>query len=102
MEKWTIVTIELKDGQDGYEAVAEYIDRYCRRTAYQDVVVSIATSYDGKDYNLLNEVVFPDNCCDDFIFLNDWWEGEKFIKILGIKGVSELEIHGGLYEEGEE
>lgn len=99
MEKWTIVTIELKDGQDGYEAVEEYVDRYCQLNGYQDVIVSIATSYDGKEYNLFNEIVFPDNNCVSFTFLNDWWEGEKFIKILGIKGVNELTIVGGLYEE---
>lgn len=101
MKNSRIVTIELKDDQDGYEVIAEYIDRYCQLNAYQDVVVSIAASYDGKDYELYNEIAFPDDNCDSFIFLNDWWEGEKFIKILGIKGVSELEIHGGLYEEDE-
>lgn len=102
MENWTIVTIELKDGQTGYNAVEKYITRYCDHNAYETVVVSMAISYDGKNYNLVNDIAFPEGHFVGFEFLHDWWEGEKFIKILGIKGVSELEIHGGLYEEGEE
>ncbi len=99
MNDYTIATIELKDGQDGYDVVGEYIQRYWQHNAYDTVLVCISVSYDGRDYSLYNEVAYPDNNCDTIVFLNDWWEGEKFIKILGIEAVSDLRIHGGIYEE---
>lgn len=30
--------------------------------------------------------------------LSDWWEGEKFIKLFGIKAVGEFDISEGIYE----
>lgn len=30
--------------------------------------------------------------------LSDWWEGEKFIKLFGIKAVGEFNISEGIYE----
>ena len=29
---------------------------------------------------------------------SDWWEGEKFIKLFGIKAVGEFDISEGIYE----
>lgn len=99
MNDYTIVTVELKDGQTGYDVVGEYIQRYWKHNVYTTVIVCIAISYDGRDYDLYNEIADPSPYCDSIVFLNDWWEGEKFIKILGIEAVSDLRIHGGIYEE---
>lgn len=46
------------------------------------------------------EVVYPCNY-HDIEFLSDWWEGEKYIKLFGIKAVSELDISGGIYSEND-
>lgn len=56
----------------------------------------MGTSHDGKTYDLCKEIASPYNG-DDVEFLYDWWEGEKFIKLFGIKAVDEIDISGGLY-----
>lgn len=93
-----MVDIMLKDRQSGYDAVGEYIHRYWEHNIVDDIVVSIGTSYDGNTYDLLREVASPVGY-NDIEFLHDWWEGEKYIKLFGIKTVGELDIYGGIYEE---
>ena len=93
-----MVDIVLKDGQSGYDAVGEYIHRYWEHNIVDDVIVSIGTSYDGNTYDLLKEVASPVGY-NDIEFLHDWWEGEKYIKLFGIKTVRELDIAGGIYNE---
>ena len=91
-----MIDMELKYGQSGYDAVGEYIRRYWNHNITDIVVVFIGTSYDGNSYFFHKEVASPMNY-DDIEFLNDWWEGEKFIKLLGIKGLDELDVSGGIY-----
>lgn len=93
-----MVDIRLKEGQTGYDAVGEYIRRYWKHNIYETVVVSLGISYNGNKYDLCKEVASPYNF-DDIEYLYDWWEGQKFIKIFGIKSINELDICGGLYEE---
>lgn len=92
-----MIDIELKDGQSGYDIVAEYIRRYWEHNIYGTVLVSMGVSYDGDTYSLIKEVADPYNG-DDVEFLYDWWEGERFIKLFGIKTIEEIDISGGLYE----
>lgn len=92
-----MIDIKLKDGQSGYDAVGEYIRRYWEHVITGTVVVSIGTSYDGINYDLRKEVAEPIDI-DDVEFLYDWWEGEQFIKLFGIKLIGELDISGGIYE----
>lgn len=95
-----MVEIKLENGQDGYDVIGNYIRRYWDRNAYEDVIVSIGTSYDGKIYAHYNEIVSPYFETDDFVeFLHDWWEGEKYIRLFGIKPVSAFNITGGIYME---
>ena len=96
-----MIDIELKNGQTGYDAVAEYILRYWDRNVVEDVIISIGTSYDGNAYCLRKEVASPLDAYD-VEYLNDWWEGERYIKLFGIKTVSEVDISGGLYEDATE
>lgn len=91
-----MIDIELKDGQTGYDIVGEYIRKYWEHNIYETVVISMGTSHDGKTYDLCKEIASPYNG-DDVEFLYDWWEGEKFIKLFGIKAVDEIDISGGLY-----
>ena len=92
-----MVDIKLKDGQSGYDAVGEYIRRYWEHNIMDTVIVSIGTSYDGKTFYIMKEVACPVNF-NDIEFMYDWWEGEKFIKLFGIKTISEFDISGGIYE----
>ena len=95
-----MIIIELKDGQTGYDVVAEYVRRYWTNHYRTNVVVSMAASYDGTIYHNCNDVADLDSSSlDDVEFSYDWWEGEKFIRIDGICAVDELEISGGIYTE---
>lgn len=54
----------------------------------------------GKNYSYRPDVATPDQfgCVE---FLNDWLEGEKYIRLYGIKSVCEIELNDGIYmEEG--
>lgn len=94
-----MVEIHLTKEQTGYNAVAEYVKRYwAHRGLEEDVIVRIGVSYDGKSYDVDNEIV----CLDmdyDMEFDSDWWEGQEYIRIYGIKAVHDIEISGGIYEE---
>ena len=93
-----MIEIKLKDRQSGYDVVAEYIHRYWRNNIYNTVLVSMETSYDGKTYDVRKEIACPYNH-DDVEYLNDWWEGEKFIRLFGIISLDGINISGGIYND---
>lgn len=92
-----MIDIKLNNAKTGYDLVEEYIRKYWKHNIMQTVVVSIGVSNDGRTYRVCKEVACPDD--GDVEFLYDWWEGEDYIKIFGIKSIDELDISGGLYEE---
>jgi len=91
-----MVDIELKEGQTGYNAIGEYIQRYWEHNIPDTVIVSLGVSRNGNDYELRKEIAIPQGLFD-IEFLYDWWEGEKFLRLFGIKTVGELDISGGIY-----
>lgn len=92
-----MIDIFVTDGKSGYDVIADYVRRYWEYNTYTNIIVSMATSYDNKKYYYHNEVVSPYNY-DGIEWLNDWWEGEIYIKLYGIADINDFEIHGGLYE----
>lgn len=100
-----MISIKLKEDETGYDVVSEYIMRYWEHGGENEipcidgVIVHLGKSYDGKHYDESNEIVFPAFNFDNCEYLYDWWEGQEFIKIFGIKYISELEISGGIYTE---
>ena len=54
------------------------------------VAFTIATSYDDDDKDYIKFKHTWDN---------NWWEGEKYIKLFGIALLEDLEIEGGIYNE---
>lgn len=86
-----VETIVLDDKQTGYDVVSEYVKRYWEHHCTEGVIVSIEISRDGKNYECLNEVASPYNMYD-VEYLNDWWEGEKYIKVTGIQSISDMKI----------
>ena len=93
-----MVDIVLKNGQTGYDVLSDYIYRYWNHNILDTVIISIGTSYDGHTYDLRNEIASPMSF-NEIEFMNDWWEGEKYIKLFGIKTLGELDISGGIYED---
>lgn len=92
-----MIMLELNDNQSGYDIVAEYVRRYWEHNTNDTVIVSLGISYDGNKYELVKEVAVPVGW-DGVEFLYDWWEGEKYIKLFGIRSISEFDVSGGLYE----
>lgn len=77
----------LNNKQTGYDVVSKYIKKYWGCHCTEDVIVSIEISRDGKNYERINEVASPYNMYD-VEFLNDWWEGERYVRVNGIQGIS--------------
>lgn len=89
------INIVLSNGQDGYSALREHIIQYWEVHGYATAVVSLATSSDGRVYRADNEIVSPHFSDDGDVlleYLDDWWEGEEYITILGIKNLCEINI----------
>ncbi len=84
--------VTLLNMQSGYDAVGEYVQKYWSANKMDTVIVLLGTSYNGCKYNYSKEVAFPSDDFNSVCFLNDWWEGEKFIQLLGIKLVDEIDI----------
>lgn len=93
-----MIDIQLNDKQSGYDIIGDYIRRYWQHNIYDTVIVSLGTSYDGTIYELKKEIASPYNS-NDIEYLYDWWEGEKYIKLFGIKSINELDIFGGIYTD---
>lgn len=92
------VQLDITDSfHNGYDAVEALICNYFEHNPMDDLVIRIGTSYDGENYDVDNELVLIDN--GSFEFLNDWWEGEKFIRVYGIQSIPELVVSGGLYPD---
>lgn len=93
-----MVKIVLEENQNGYDEVFKYIKRFLdKRKTFGMVVFTIDLSYDDKEYFKNTELV--DVEYDKVIYDNDWWEGEKYIKLFGIELLDNLDIEGGIYNE---
>lgn len=98
-----MISIILKDNEIGYGEVGKYVERYWDVHGSRDVIVGIETSYDGIEWRYNNEIatVYIPSVRGEVEWLNDWWEGERYIRLHGIQSVETINVHGGLYE-GEE
>ena len=80
---------------NGYEKVANYIERFWKSKHVCNVLCLIGTSFDGADYCKTVEIASPDENHTGVEFLNDWYEGEPYVKVFGIKCVDEIEFIEG-------
>ena len=97
-----MVKIVLEENKNGYAEVLKYIERFLDKEELMGTVAfTIATSYDDddNDYIKFKHTEIVDVDYDKVVWDNDWWEGEKYIKLFGIKLLSDLEIEGGIYNE---
>ena len=90
-----MVSVKLDDGQSAYGFVGEYIEKFWEKNFYCDVVCLIGTSFDGVNYCKTVAIASPDENHTGVEFLNDWYEGEPYVKVLGIKCVDEIEFIDG-------
>lgn len=67
---------------DLYDIVGDKIIEFCNKTYYSDIVVSFEQSYD--DVNWTKEVELAYFNGTELWYLNDWNEGQKYIRNLRI------------------
>lgn len=90
----------LSEGDDAYDIIGDYVERYWERHYYGAVLICMYISFDGEIWYGGIEYAEPTEYCTGVVFNNDWWEGEKHIKLLGIKSVRDFDdFYGGIYEE---
>lgn len=87
--------ITLVNGQSAYDVVGDCIIKFWENNCFCDVLVSVGTSYDGVNYCKSVEIATPTEDLMGVEFLNDWHEGEKYIKVFGIKSVCDIKITDG-------
>ena len=93
---------EITTGKvNAYNIVAEYVKRYWQHYGFTDtVLISLGTSHgaNSEAFDMHKIIAYP-NRLDDVEFDFDWWEGERFIRLYGIKLLLDIDVSGGIYEE---
>ena len=84
--------IVLDNREIAYDAVNEYVKEYWNKHGWDDAIVQMETSYDGLIWDKHREVVTFISDKSNARWLWNWWQGEKYIKILSIVNISELNI----------
>lgn len=79
--------IKLNNKENGYKVVNKYIKEYWNKHGWDDAIVDLETSYDDIIWDTHREIISP-----IYNWLNNWWKGEKYIRILNIINVNELNI----------
>lgn len=77
------------EGKIPYYDIADIIKQWCEKNVYTDFIVTI--NLDGRE---TTEYLSFDASELDFVFENDWWEGEKNIQLCGFIPVGNISIHG--------
>lgn len=71
-----------------YESILRPIEEWCKKNGYFDFLVTILL-----DGNETTQVLEFDGDMADFVWLNDWWEGEKDVKLLGFSPIGDIRLH---------
>lgn len=82
------------------EKFFEVLDKLLR----EDYIVRMAAWYDfdpkPHQGELFNEILEYDGNNDQYVWLNDWYEGQQNIKVIGFVAVSEINVPS--FEEEEQ
>lgn len=94
------IDIILNDNENGYTIIADFIHRYWSIVNTDSpVIISLELSCNGIEYKTYKGIAFLINAYGGIEFCPNWWEGQKYIKLLGIKSIDDVEILGGIYTE---
>ena len=84
--------IKLKKDEVAYEIVlnlvTEKLKIFYGSPAVLDTLVYLGTSYDGREYNYSVEFLAAEN--GDYTWLDDWYEGQKYIDVVWVLPIEEL------------
>ena len=81
--------MKMKKNKTPYDTIAEPIVKWCEENYYTDFIVTISID-DGE----ITEILEVDPLEDECIWVNDWWEGQKDVKLLGFVPISDIHVHG--------
>lgn len=86
-----MINIILKDNEDGYDKVGKVVDEFVEKYGIGSMIVKLALAYTpGERPDISNELLLYED--DDFIWENDWWEGQKYIRVIAIDFVQNAVI----------
>jgi len=76
--------------RDPYTEIANYIEKWCLSDQgwCEDCLVTIS-----RDNEEITEILFYTSM-GEFEWEMDWWEGEKDIKLLGFRPISDIKCYG--------
>lgn len=80
----------MNEPLNNYQIVAMKIKQYCDATYYGDCIVSFEQSYDNIYYEKCIEYVTVN--FDYIEYLNDWWEGQEYIRNIVVKHLDEITL----------
>lgn len=89
---------KLQSNEIAYDVIGEYVERYAEQTGEDIILVSLGISIDGISYDYETELISADQN-GVFYWDSDWWEGQEYIQLCGIKGINKVEVTGGIYEK---
>lgn len=79
-----------------YDEIANIIKKWCEANYYSDFVVTIG--FDkfgaGAQEETSTEFLEFDGNAAEFIWLNDWWEGQKDIYLVGFRSLDAIKVYG--------
>ena len=96
------IKITIGNGEDAYEEVYKVIEKYIKKDdliSLDDYYVTFELISNGMS-DIYTERIHYDFDIDDYIWENDWWEGENTIIVYGLANVFTLRFKG--YHENED
>jgi hypothetical protein len=79
----------IKIESNPYTEIANIIEEWCKKNFYDSFVVTIS-----RDGQIITEYLELDGMSLDFIWENDWYDGEKDISLIGFMPMLQLRVYG--------
>ena len=84
--------VSLEKNETGYSVVSDIIERWCDKHYWDDFLVTIKYWYDVEKKPTINTEILEYDGYRGFEWVNDWWEGQQNVELLGFMPVSELKF----------
>lgn len=90
------MVVVLDEGEDAYEEVYKAIEKYIKpddAISLDSYYVTLELISNGMS-NTYTELIRYDFDIDDYVWDNDWWEGEYTIIIHGLADIDTIHFYG--------
>lgn len=87
--------LQWNEQSSAYEAVRDKVlEKY--GWTYESILVQIKIKYsEEKEYHDLTELLIndgPDSNTSDYIWENDWWEGQQDVELIAAAPISQIDL----------